>query len=251
MPNGARVFDFARDSDHLKFVLLPDKNLNLSVNTATKVVRTTVSNSCTVQKLKVILLHQYSVKISLHRQALKNDLGEVVYKEDMPVHWYGVKEGSFLDLDTKTFRVRLCDETGETLQVTVDPLPDTVNDLKCKMCSLTRANLGKITNPDAIDFLTLFLDVNHDDQFDELEDKKILMDYSITRKSLIYLISYTWVDESQISLQLANKVTEQALPKDHLQIKGFGTKSHCSTTAATRQEDYIVFGDRLYLGCKA
>ena len=77
------------------------------------------------------------------------------------------------------------------------------------------------------------------------------MEYNITRKSLIYLVSYTWVNENQISLQLADSVTDQALPKDHLQIKGFSSKSNYSSTTVAKQEDYIVFGDRLYLGCKA
>ena len=68
---------------------------------------------------------------------------------------------------------------------------------------------------------------------------------------MIYLLSYTWVDENQISLQLANKVTQQALPKGHLQIKGFSTKSNYTSTTVGKKEDYIVFGDRLYLGSKA
>ena len=251
LPNAARVHDFARDSDHLRLVFIPDKNINISINTTTKVVRTTVSNSCTVQKLKVTLLHEYSVKVPLGRQVLKNDLGEMMNSEEMPIHWYGVKEGSFLDLDTKTIRIRICDEIGETLQVLVNPMLDTVKDVKHKICSLSQSNQGELQTSRSAEFLTLFLNVDHGEQFDELDDNKVLMEYNITRKSLIYLVSYTWVNENQISLQLADRVTDQALPKDHLQIKGFSSKSNYSSTIVAKQEDYIVFGDRLYLGCKA
>ena len=251
LPNAARVHDFARDSDHLRLVFIPDKNINISINTATKVVRTTVSNSCTVQKLKVALLHEYSVKVPLGRQVLKIDLGEMMDNEEMPIHWYSVKEGSFLDLDTTTIRLRICDEIGETLQVLVNPVFDTVKDLKHKICSLSQSNLSDFHVSRAVEFLTLFLNVDHGTQFDELDDNKTLIEYNITRKSLIYLLSYTWVNENQISLQLADRVTDQALPKDHLQIKGFSSKSNYSSSTVSRQEDYIVFGDRLYLGCKA
>ena len=248
LPNAARVHDFARDSDNLRLVFIPDKNINISINTATKTVRTTVSNSCTVQKLKVTLLHEYSVKVPLGRQVLKNDLGEMMSNEEMPMHWYGVKEGSFLDLDTRTIRIRICDEIGETLQVLVNPILDTVKDLKQKICSLSQSNEGEPRASRSVEFLTLFLNVDHGVQFDKLDDNKVLIEYNISRKSLIYLLSYTWVNENQISLQLADRVTDQALPKDHLQIKGFSSKSNYASTAVS---NFIVFGDRLYLGCKA
>ena len=128
---------------------------------------------------------------------------------------------------------------------------DTVKDVKHKICSLSQSNQGELQTSRSVEFLTLFLNVDHAEQFDELDDNKVLMEYSITRKSLIYLVSYTWVNENQISLQLADRVTDQALPKDHLQIKGFSSKSNYSSTIVAKQEDYIVFGDRLYLGCKA
>ena len=106
------------------------------------------------------------------------------------------RKGSFLDLDTKTIRIRICDEIGETLQVLVNPMLNTVKDVKHKICNLSQSNQGELQT--SVEFLTLFLNVDHGEQFDELDDNKVLMEYNITRKSLIYLVSYTWVNENQI-----------------------------------------------------
>ena len=188
----------------------PDVDINIEVSTRHQTQELTVSNTTSVMVLKVQI--SGVMRCGVAPESLEIRLGEVTLEDPMPLHSYGVKDGSRLDIIRPYVGVFVENNKGDKIFWHLKR-KDTIAEVKIKLATSSKIT-GRNTeyqNPDdslKVEQLCLY-SITKDNKFEELdEDDEIVDNCNIKDNDRLYLISYKW---TQQNLRVRVKKTRREL----------------------------------------
>ena len=174
----------------------PDVDINIEVSTCHQTQKLTVSNTTTVLALKVQICD--IMKCGVEPEKLEIRLGDVTLEDPMPLHFYGVKNGSQLEAVKPYINVMVMNTEGNGLYWHLNR-KDTIRDVKIKLPIRLRS--GEYPNDSAkVEQMRLFL-VTDGQNFDELDNNKTVENHKIKEDSRLYLLSYMWTQKFIVTLK--------------------------------------------------
>ena len=159
----------------------PDVDITVEVSSRHQVQNFSVSNATPVMALKD-QIHGV-MKCGMASERLEIRLGDVTLEDMMPLHFYGIKEGSKLDLIKPHIRVMVENNHGDLICWRLDR-KDTIAEVKVKLA----ASLGNVSTEQ----LHLYT-VTDGQNFDELDDDdETVENYKIKDGDKLYLLTNKW-----------------------------------------------------------
>ena len=160
----------------------PDVDINIEVSTRHQTQKLTVSNATSVMALEVQICKVFKCSISPEKLELR--LGDVALEDPMPLHFYGIVDGSRLDVVKPYVRVTMENNHGDLICWHLDR-KDTIKEVKVKLV----ASLKKVSTKQ----MHLYL-VSDGQNFDELDDDdETVENYEIKNGDRLYLPIYKWL----------------------------------------------------------
>ena len=188
----------------------PDVDINIEVSTCHRSQKLTISNATSVMALKVQICGV--LRCGVAPEKLEIRLGDITLEDPMPLHFYGIKDGSRLDIIKSYVDVRVENNKGDKIFWRLKR-KDTIGDVKIKLATSSKIT-GRSTeyqNPDdsvKVEQLRLY-SVSKDNNFDELdEDDETVDNCNIKNNDRLYLMSYKW---AQHNLKVTVKKTGREL----------------------------------------
>ena len=114
----------------------PDVDINIEVNIGHKTQKLTVPNSTSAMALKVQI--SGIMRGGVAPEKLEIRLGDVTLEDSMPLHFYGVKNGSTLSILKPYVIVSVEDNHGDIICKRLNR-KDTIQEVKVKLSSSTRS----------------------------------------------------------------------------------------------------------------
>ena len=176
----------------------PDVDINIEVSSQYQTQKLTVSNATSVMALKVQICGL--MKCGRAPEKLEIRLGNIRLEDAMPLHFYGIKDGSRLDIIRPYVGVFVETDKGHKIYWHLKR-KDTIGDVKVKLAtsSKTTGRKTEYQNPDGdlkVEQLCLY-SITNDNEFEELDgDDEIVDNCNIKDNDRLYLMSYKWVQNN-------------------------------------------------------
>ena len=180
----------------------PDMDINIEVSTHHQTQKLNVSNATSVMALKVQICGV--MKCGLAPEKLEIRLGDVTLEDPMPLHFYGIRDGSRLDVVKPYVDVRVENNKGGKIFWRLKR-QDAIGDVKIKLAtsSKTTGRSTEYQNPDdsvKVEQLRLY-SVSKDNKFEELdEDDRTVDNCKIKDNDRLYLLSYKWAQNLKVAV---------------------------------------------------
>ena len=193
----------------------PDVDVAIEVSTGHQTHKMTVSNSTSVMALKVQISGVMRCGVAPERLEIR--LGDVMLEDPMPLHFYGIKNGSKLDAIKPYVEATIQNNHGATLYWRLER-KDTIKEVKSELAAAQpsspmrfhfyqpksyqpnitiRAHVSycnEIRGYQAAGMIPksmrLYFEV--DGKFDELDDHKTVENCKIKDGDHLFLLTYTW-----------------------------------------------------------
>ena len=114
----------------------PDVDINIEVSIINQKQKLTVSNATSVMVLKVQICDVMKCGVAPERLEIR--LGDVTLENPMPLHFYGIKHGSTLNVLKPYVTVSIEDNHGDVICKRLNR-KDTIREVKVKLSSSTRS----------------------------------------------------------------------------------------------------------------
>ena len=182
----------------------PDADVDIEVIMGNQTQKLTMSNATSVMALKVQVCGIF--KCSISPEKLEIRLEDVPLEDPMPLHFYGVKEGSRLRLIKPYVRVTVENNKGVFIHWRLDR-KDAIKEVKVELAK----SLGNVSIKQMHPYL-----VSEGQNFDELEDD----DETVERCKIqdgdnLYLLTYRWVrNECDVTVKKTGRKIQDVEPED-------------------------------------
>ena len=196
----------------------PDVNINIEVSTGHRTQKFTVSNAISVMAFKTQICDVFKHAVQL--EAMKLRCWDDIVDQNLPLHFYGITDGSKLEVIRPYVGVRIENNHGNKIYWRLYR-KDTIKEVKVKLASANTASLidttrtfsflnykstgqstGQISNKynevkiDGVSIEGTFLYlIKEDRSFDELDDDETVENCKIKDGNNLYLLTYRWTDD--------------------------------------------------------
>ena len=207
-------------------ILEPDVDINIEVSTGHQTHKMTVSNSRSVMALKVQICG--IMRCGVAPDKLEVMLGDVSLENPIPLHFYGIKDDSTLEVLKPYVGITIENNHGTEIFWRLDR-KDTIKEAKTKLATIhssapmklylyqkCRSDFGKTLKMESngasftemtgfqeggvsVEGMRLYL-VKEDGNFNELDDDKTVEKQRITDDNKLYLLSYRWSNKCDITV---------------------------------------------------
>ena len=187
-------------------LLQPDVDINIEVSTGVQTQRLTVSNATSTMALKVEICGVMRCGVVPERLELR--LGDVTLENPMPLHFYGLQDGSqvkvikpFISVIIRNGKMgaiywRLYQK--ETIREVKVKLAASLSALKFELCYNTYKSdsnnfneIRGINDPCVADELRLYK-VSKGDIYEELDDDETIENLKLKDDDQLYSLTYQW-----------------------------------------------------------
>ena len=195
----------------------PDVDVEIKINVGPKVWLMKVSNATSIMALKVRVCS--GIKCGIPPERLEVRLGDTILEDAMPLHFYGITEGSLLMLLKPYIGVRIENNHGTVVYWRINR-KETIREVKAKLATIKSSDAsservfsfsqkgtqfnGQVSerhpNDDGMDVDGMRLYLVVDGKFDELEDSKTVGNCKIKDDDRLYLLIYRWTEECKVEL---------------------------------------------------
>ena len=170
----------------------PDVNISIKVTCGHQTQKFTVSNATSVMALKVKICGIMRCGVAPERLEIR--LGDITLEDPMPLHFYGIKDDSRLDLIKPYIRVMVENNHGFTICWRLNK-KDTISEVKVKLATATKrpGKDERLVDPnDSVKVEQLHLYVVIEGQnFAELDDDdKTVENFKIKENYHLSLLTY-------------------------------------------------------------
>ena len=174
----------------------PDVDINIEVNTRHQTQKLTVSNATSVMALKAQICGV--MRCGVEPEKLEIRLGDITLEDSMPLHFYGVKEGSQLEAMKHHVNVTLENTKGTEIYWRLNR-KDTIRDIKIKLPTMSNRPGEYPDSTAKEEQVRLFL-VKDGQNFYELDDDKTVDGSKIKEDDTLYLLSYKWTKKMKVTV---------------------------------------------------
>ena len=179
----------------------PDVDINIEVNTRHQMQKLTVSNATSVMALKAQICGV--MRCGVVPDKLEIRLGGVTLEDPMPLHFYGIHDGSRLDVVKPYVNIILENTKGNEIYWRLNR-KDTIRDVKIKIPTRSTGSEEILNDSSKVEQLRLFL-VTDGQNFDELDDDKTVENCNIKEDDRLYLLSYKCTQKLKVILKMAGR----------------------------------------------
>ena len=167
----------------------PDMDVNIEVSSRHHAQNVTICNATSVMALKVQICDAW--KCGVAPEKLEIRLGDVRLEDPMPLHFYGINDGSKLDLVKPYIRVTVENNQGDLMCWRLDR-KDTIREVKVELAT----SLNNVSTKQ----LHLYV-VSNGHNFDELDDdEQTVENYKIKDDDSLYLLTYKWTPDKTVTV---------------------------------------------------
>ena len=174
----------------------PDVDINIEVSTRHQTQKLTVSNATSVLALKAQICGV--MRCGVEPEKLEIRLGDITLEDSMPLHFYGVKEGSKLEAMKPHVNVTLENTKGTEIYWRLNR-KDTIRDIKIKLPTMSNRPGEYPDSTAKEEQVRLFL-VKDGQNFYELDDDKTVDGCKIKEDDTLYLLSYKWTKKVKVTV---------------------------------------------------
>ena len=174
-------------------LIQPDVNINIEVSTGAQMQRLAVSNATTIMALKVQICGVMRCGVAPEKLELK--LGDAILEDDaMPLHFYGVSNGTKLDVIKPYINVSIEDNHGLEIYWRLNR-KSSIREVKQSLPLSTTHAMANGRFQDGyhgkVDGMRLY-DVKKDLTLEELFDDDIVDNRKIKEEDKLFLLAYRW-----------------------------------------------------------
>ena len=218
----------------------PDVDITIEVSTGSLTKKLTISNSTSVMVLKTQI--NGVMRSGVAAEKLEIRLGDMTLEDTIPLHYYGIKDGSKLDIVKPFVSVTIKNDRGATLYLRIGR-KDTIKEVKTELVAVQslspmefyfygpvigqpsvsgRSNASRAhkikgsshagcTIPNS---MRLYL-VTEEGDFDELDDEKTVEDYKIKDDDNLFLLTSSWTfDKCDVTVVKTGRKIQGVDPED-------------------------------------
>ena len=203
-----------------------DVDINIQVNMGHQKQKLTVSSNTSVKVLKFQICGV--LRCGVVPEKLEIKLGDVTLEDPMPLHFYGIKDESALNIFKQYINVTVQNNRGETLSWRLDR-KDSIKEVKSELAAVHSLSPIKFylycptslyPNIPMRSHSSMFTEirgfhgagltvksmrlyrVTKDGEYDEMDDDKTVEDYKIQDGDGLFLLTYTWErNEVQVTVR--------------------------------------------------
>ena len=180
----------------------PDVNINIEVSTHHERQKLKVSNTTSVKALKVQISGVMRCYVAPEKLEIR--LGDITLEDLMPLHFYGVQNGTKLELLKPYVGVMIENNFGHKIYWRLKR-KDFIKDVKVKVASTQKSLTPESVSQDEIDKggiinaegLRIYL-VTNGSNFNELDDDGTVEDCKLKDGDNLYLLSYRWLSNQGV-----------------------------------------------------
>ena len=180
----------------------PDVDINIEVSTHHERQKLKISNATSVKALKAQISGIMSCGVAPERLEIR--LEDVTLEDLMPLHFYGVQNGTKLELLKPYVGVMIENNFGHKIYWRVKR-KDFIKDVKVKVASTQKFLTPESGSKDEIDkdgiinteHLRIYL-VTNGSNFNELDDNGTVKDCKLKDGDKLYLLSYRWLSNQGV-----------------------------------------------------
>ena len=170
----------------------PDADVKIEVSMGHQAQNFTVSNTTSVMELKVQIC--VLMRCGAAPEKLEVRLGDVTLEDPMPLHFYGIQDGSKLNVIKPYIRVTVLNNHGKLIYWRLNR-KDIIKEVKVKLA----ASLNNVTTEQ----MHLYL-VSDGQDFNELhDDDETVERCKIQDGDKLYLLIYRWTKKMNVTLKMA------------------------------------------------
>ena len=160
----------------------PDVDINIEFSTNHQSQKLTVSNATSVMALKVQIFGV--MRCGAGPEKLEIRLGDMTLEDLMPLHFFGITDGSQLQVVKPYVRVRVENNHGNLICWRLDR-KDTIKEVKAELAT----SLGNVSTKQ----MHLYI-VSDGKNFEEIDDDDETVEhFKIQDGDKLYLLTYRWV----------------------------------------------------------
>ena len=175
----------------------PDVDINIEVSTRHQTQKLTVSNATSVMALKVQICGV--MKCGAAPERLEIRLGDITLEDPMLLHFYGIHDGSRLDVVKPYIDVTLENTKGTEIYWRLNR-KDTIREVKVKLPARSTGPEENLNDTAKVEQMRLFL-VTDGQNFDELDDDKTVDACKIKEDDTLYLLIYKWTQKLKVMVK--------------------------------------------------
>ena len=180
----------------------PDVDINIEVSTHHERQKLKISNATSVKALKAQICGIMSCGVAPERLEIR--LGDITLEDLMPLHFYGVQNGTKLELLKPYVGVMIENNFGHKIYWRLKR-KDFIKDVKVKVASTQKFLTPESGSEDEIDKggiinaegLRIYL-VTNGSNFNELDDDGTVEDCKLKDGDKLYLLSYRWLSNQGV-----------------------------------------------------
>ena len=182
----------------------PDVDINIEVRTRHQTQELTVSNTTSVMVLKVQI--SGVMRCGMAPERLEIRLGNLTLEDPMPLHFYGIKDGSMLNIMKPYVGVMVENNKGNTICWHLNR-KDAIGDVKVRLATSSKRTPKNTEYPDPddsvkVEQLRLYLMSEDGETFDELdENDETVGGCKIGDDDRLYLLSYMWTQKFKVTVK--------------------------------------------------
>ena len=182
----------------------PDVDVDIEVSMGNQTQKITVSNTTTVMALKVQI--SGIMKCGVAPERLEMRLRDVTLEDPMPLHFYGIKDGSKLEVVKPYVRVRVENNKGDFIRWRMDR-KDTIKEVKAELAT----SLGNVSTKQ----MHLYI-VTDGQSFDELDDDDETVERcKIQEGDKLFLLTYRWMRSgNDVTIKKTGRKIQHVEPGD-------------------------------------
>ena len=170
-----------------------DVNINIEISIGLELHKLTVSNSTSVMALKVKICGV--VKCDVAPGRLEISLGDITLEDPMPLHFYGIKDGSTLALLKPYICATIVNNHGTEIFWRLER-KDSIKEFKAKLANAQSATATRSLSSIG----SRLYRITEDLEFDELDDDKTVDNCKIKDNEVLYLLVHRWTFNCDVTM---------------------------------------------------
>ena len=170
-----------------------DVDINIEISIGLELHKLTVSNSTSVMALKVKICGLMKCDVAPERLEIR--LGDIMLEDPMPLHFYGIGDGSTLALLKPYICATIVNNHGTEIFWRLER-KDSIKEFKAKL-----ANAQSVTATRSLSSIgSRLYRITEDLEFDELDDGKTVDNCKIKDNEVLYLLVHRWTFNRDVTI---------------------------------------------------